>query len=180
MSGSPAVGELPPIRQNSPQSALLNGTGTGRITLPTISEQLGNIHHLPAAAAEDLAFSKFSLWRPPPQSPAVPGDISPRKSPNKAFRLKLPSPRQRHFDLTAKSHRKPSQTNEPQLPSTDDNCGSNPATPSTDQSGSTPGTLATDRMSIDGITNPQIKGFQCTYPGCTAKPFQNQVRWFSH
>ena len=32
-----------------------------------------------------------------------------------------------------------------------------------------------NRMSVDGITNPQIGGFICTYPGCTAQPFQTQV-----
>jgi hypothetical protein len=35
-------------------------------------------------------------------------------------------------------------------------------------------------MSIDGITNPQIGGFQCTYPGCTAQPFQTQVSYDLH
>jgi hypothetical protein len=35
--------------------------------------------------------------------------------------------------------------------------------------------MAIDRMSIDGITNPQIGGYQCTYPGCTAQAFQTQV-----
>jgi len=54
--------------------------------------------------------------------------------------------------------------------------GSNAETPSTDQSASTPATMAIDRMSIDGITNPQIGGYQCTYPGCLAAPFQTQVR----
>ena len=32
-----------------------------------------------------------------------------------------------------------------------------------------------NRMSVDGTTNPQIGGFICTYPSCTAQPFQTQV-----
>lgn len=35
--------------------------------------------------------------------------------------------------------------------------------------------LGINRMSIDGRTNPHIGGYQCTYPGCTARPFQTQV-----
>ncbi|PSS18594.1 hypothetical protein M430DRAFT_101450 [Amorphotheca resinae ATCC 22711] len=40
--------------------------------------------------------------------------------------------------------------------------------------------MAIDRMSIDGITNPQVGGYQCTYPGCTAQPFQTQYLLNSH
>jgi hypothetical protein len=177
MSSSSAAGELPPFRQNSLQSALLNENGTGHITLPSISEQFGDINHLAeAAAAEDSAFSKFPPSRPPPPGSAVPGDGSPGKSPNKAFRQELPSLGRRHLEFNPKSHRKPSQTNEPQHSSTGDGYRSNPETPSTDQSGSTPPTITIDRMSIDDITNPQIGGFQCTYPGCTVQPFKTPVR----
>ncbi|KIN03150.1 hypothetical protein OIDMADRAFT_160726 [Oidiodendron maius Zn] len=37
-----------------------------------------------------------------------------------------------------------------------------------------------NRTSVDGITNPQIGGFICTYPGCTAQPFQTQYLLNSH
>ncbi|OBT78320.1 hypothetical protein VF21_02228 [Pseudogymnoascus sp. 05NY08] len=37
-----------------------------------------------------------------------------------------------------------------------------------------------DRMSIDGITNPLVGGFQCHYPNCTAQPFQTQYLLNSH
>lgn len=179
MSGSPAVGELPPIRQHSPQSALSNGNGASHITLPSISDQLGDINHLAeAAAAGDSAFSQSPPARPPPRFSAVPGHAhgSPPKSPNDAFRRELPSPGRGHFYYNANSHRRLSQTDGPQYSSSGDYSSSNTETPSTDQSGSTPATMAIDRMSIDGITNPQIGGFQCTYPGCTAQPFQTQVR----
>jgi hypothetical protein len=181
MSGSPAAGELPPIRQHSPQSALSNGNGTGHITLPSISDQLGDINHLTeAAAAGDSAFSQSPPARPPPRFSAVPSHGSPPKSPNDAFRRELPSPGRGHFYFNANNHRRPSQTDGPQYSSAGDYSSSNTETPSTDQSGSTPATMAIDRMSIDGITNPQIGGFQCTYPGCTAQPFQTQYLLNSH
>lgn len=182
MSGSPAAGELPPIRQHSQQSALSNGNGTGNITLPSISAQLGDINHLTeAAAAGDSAFSQSPPARPPPRFSAVPGHGSPPKSPNDTFRRELPSPgRGGHFYFNANSHRRLSQTDGPQYSSSGDYSSSNTETPSTDQSGSTPATMAIDRMSIDGITNPQIGGFQCTYPGCTAQPFQTQYLLNSH
>jgi hypothetical protein len=181
MSGSPAAGELPPIRQHSPQSALSNGNGTGHITLPSISDQLGDINHLTeAAAAGDSAFSQSPPARPPPRFSAVPGHGSPPKSPNDAFRRELPSPGRGHFYFNANSHRRLSQTDAQQYSSAGDYSSSNTETPSTDQSGSTPATMAIDRMSIDGITNPQIGGFQCNYPGCTAQPFQTQYLLNSH
>lgn len=37
-----------------------------------------------------------------------------------------------------------------------------------------------DRMSIDGITNPQVGGYKCTFDGCTAAPFQTQYLLNSH
>jgi len=178
--GSPTTGELPPIRQQSPQSALSNGNGSSHITLPSISDQLGDINHLTEASpAGDSAFSQSPPARPPPRFSAVPGHGSPPKSPNDFVRRELPSPGRNHFYFNANSHRRQSQTDGPQYSSAGDYSSSNTETPSTDQSGSTPATMAIDRMSIDGITNPQIGGFQCTYPGCTAQPFQTQVRRWS-
>ncbi|KAH7356440.1 hypothetical protein BKA65DRAFT_579331, partial [Rhexocercosporidium sp. MPI-PUGE-AT-0058] len=54
--------------------------------------------------------------------------------------------------------------------------GSITKTPSTDKSGSPP-TIVIDRMSIDGITN---SGFQCSYPGCTTRPFLTKFLLNSH
>ncbi|RFU25884.1 hypothetical protein B7463_g10453, partial [Scytalidium lignicola] len=56
----------------------------------------------------------------------------------------------------------------------------NTSTLSTDQSDSTPVSTGIDRMGIDGITNPQVGSFQCTYPGCTAPTFQTQYLLNSH
>ena len=170
------AGELPPIRQHSPQSGLSNGN-SAPITLPSISDQLGDINHLPEpSVAADSAFPNSPPSRPPPRFSAVPGHGSPPKSPNDAFRRELPSPgRGNFFFNNANAHRRPSQTDGPQYASAGDYSSSNTETPSTDNSGATPATMAIDRMSIDGITNPQIGGFQCNYPGCTAQPFQTQV-----
>lgn len=57
-----------------------------------------------------------------------------------------------------------------------------PDTPGLDSSGFTPASLpiGIDRMSIDNMTNPQIGGFQCDYPGCSAQPFQTQYLLNSH
>ncbi|ETR97041.1 hypothetical protein M419DRAFT_92689 [Trichoderma reesei RUT C-30] len=37
-----------------------------------------------------------------------------------------------------------------------------------------------DRMSIDGITHPQVGSYSCTFEGCTAPPFQTQYLLNSH
>jgi hypothetical protein len=173
-------GELPPILPQSPQSNLSNGhANTPKVTLPSISDQLGDINHLtePAAAANS-PFVQSPPGRPgPPQFSAIPGQGSPPKSPHDSFRPQLPSPGRGaapYFYPNSNSIRRPSQTDGGQYSSAEYSTPStNTETPSTDQS--TPA-MPIDRMSIDGITNPQIGGFQCTYPGCTAQPFQTQVR----
>ncbi|KAH6681947.1 hypothetical protein B0J14DRAFT_227134 [Halenospora varia] len=172
---SPGIGELPPIRHRSPHSGLPNGN-SGPITLPSISDQLGDISHIPEPVPQgDSPYAQSPPGRPPPRFNAV-GHGSPPKSPNDTFRRELPSPgRGAFFNYT--THRRPSQSEGIQYSSAGDYSSSNTETPSTDQSGATP---AIDRMSIDGITNPQIGGFQCTYPGCTAQPFQTQYLLNSH
>lgn len=169
-------GELPPIMASSPMSSLPNGTlNTSSITLPSLSVQLGDINHLgdTAPPTGPPTFSQSPPTRPIPRFPAM--GHSPPKSPNDVFRRELPSPGRgpAHYYYGPNSVRRPSQADTPYT-SAGDYSSSNTETPSTDQSGSTPATMI-DRMSIDGITNPQIGGFQCTYPGCNAQPFQTQV-----
>ena len=175
-----AEGELPPMLPQSPQSNLSNGHANTSITLPSISDQLGDINHLAeAAATADSPFSQSPPGRPgPPRFPALPGQGSPPKSPHDSFRPQLPSPGRGapHYFYNQNSIRRPSQTEGGQYSSAEYSTPSTSIeTPSTDQS--TPA-VQIDRMSIDGITNPQIGGFQCTYPGCTAQPFQTQVSPF--
>jgi hypothetical protein len=174
-------GELPPILPQSPQSNLSNGHAATPITLPSITDQLGDINHLTeAAATADSPFAQSPPGRPgPPRFSAIPGQGSPPKSPHDSFRPQLPSPARGAppYFYNSNSIRRPSQTEGGQYSSAEYSTPStNTETPSTDQS--TP-SVPIDRMSIDGITNPQIGGFQCTYPGCTAQPFQTQVSFCS-
>ncbi|KAJ5038262.1 uncharacterized protein L3040_007129 [Drepanopeziza brunnea f. sp. 'multigermtubi'] len=181
MVASPA-GELPPIR-HSPQAILTSGAGPSQITLPSISAQLGNFEHL-AEAAEPV-YSTSPPGRPPQRFSAAPTHSSPPKSPNDVFRG-LPSPgRNLFYPAYTNGHRRLSQGNDslPQYQSPVDYHGSSSTEApgsGTDGAGALPATMAIDRMSIDGITNPQIGGFQCTHPGCTAQPFQTQYLLNSH
>ncbi|CZS95771.1 uncharacterized protein RCO7_08767 [Rhynchosporium graminicola] len=175
-----ADGELPPIRHHSPQSSLTNGNGSSQITLPSITAQLGDINHLAeVATAGENVFAQSPPGRAPPRFAAVPSHGSPPKSPNDVFRNQLPSPSGGFFPYP-NSNRRPSQSSgEPPPPYQSPNSGSSTETPSSDQSGSTP-LLGMNRMSIEGITNPQIGGFQCNYQGCGAAPFQTQYLLNSH
>ena len=171
-----AAGELPPILHHSPQSGLTNGNGPSQITLPSISDQLGDINHLPEPPTGESAFSQSPPERPPQHRfPPVPSHGSPPNSPNDVFpRNQLPSPG-RYY--TAYANRRPSQSNGElsQYQSPNNHSGSNTETPASDQSGSTPGLSGMNRMSIEGITNPQVGAYQCNYQGCSALPFQTQV-----
>jgi hypothetical protein len=118
-TASPAS-ELPPIRQHSPKSGLSNSTGAGLVTLPSISDQLGDLNRLAEAAVAGVStFSQSLTRRPPPRLSAVPGQGSPPKSPNDTVRRELPSPG-RHavrYDYNANSHRRASQSDSPQYAS---------------------------------------------------------------
>lgn len=172
---SPAE-SLPPILHHSPQSGVTHGIGAIQITLPSISSQLGDFNQLEAAATSESAFSQSPPGRPPPRFSSVPSHGSPPKSPIDYRRVELPSPGRNHFyPAYANGHRASQSNGEYQYQSPGDYSGSSTETPSTDATGATPAARAHDLMSIDGITNPQIGGFQCTYTGCTAQPFQTQV-----
>jgi hypothetical protein len=165
---TPTASGLPPIRQHSPKSHLPNGNGLTPITLPSISSQLGDLNHLAEAAATgDSPYPASPSARHPHRYSTVPGHGSPPKSPNDAFRRGLPSPGNYYYNTGNLQRIQPVDGHYN---------GSNAETPTPDHPGSAPA-LAIDRMSIDGITNPQIGGFQCTYPNCTAQPFQTQVSW---
>lgn len=175
MIASPTAEELPPILLHSPQSALSNGSNPNQITLPSIHESIGDINHLPEPSpAGESPYAQSPPGRPPPRGFVLPGH-SP-KSPNDTFRRELPSPAYSSSFHYNGLHRRTSQTDQHQYTSAADYSSSNTETPSTDQSGSTPAAIGIDRMSIDGITHPQVGGFHCIYPGCNAQPFQTQVR----
>jgi hypothetical protein len=189
--------ELAPIQQPSPKSEKTNG-----VTLPSITAQLGHLTQLADAATatadkDPNSVHRQSISQSPPRPPLFqvgsavhPGaQTSPPISPNDNFRRELPSPGRATVAAASPYYynnpRRPSIASEGQpYPATTphDYSSSTTETPSTDQSGSTPACLPStiDRMSIDGITNPQIGGFQCTYPGCSAQPFQTQYLLNSH
>lgn len=77
----PRIGDLPPIRHNSRHSALSNRNG-GPITLPSVSDQLGDISHIP----EPLVNSQSPPGRPPPHYCSVKG--CPRSEGGKGFKRK--------------------------------------------------------------------------------------------
>lgn len=181
--------ELAPIQALSPKAEKGNG-----LTLPSISSQLGDLgdlKHLAEAATATVDNVANGVHRPsfssqsPPQphlfqvrdsvhQPVAHGHASP------SIRREIPSPG-RGVNQYYYAPRRPSQASEgPPYSTPADYTSSATETPSTDQS--TPGGIPAgiDRMSIDGITNPQIGGFQCAYQGCTAQPFQTQYLLNSH
>lgn len=171
----PMSGGLPPLQRLSPQS----GPPTGNVTLPSIIDQLGDINQLTEAppSSDPSAFAQSPPARPPHRFGSISGHVSSPRSPNDTFRRELPSPGR--VPTSAGSHpyfhhRQPSSSDSQVYSSTAEYASSSTETPSTDQSASTPA-HGIDRMSIDGITNPQVGGFRCDYPGCTAPPFQTQV-----
>lgn len=197
--------ELAPIQELSPKS-----DDRSIMTLPSISSQLGisNMAELKSIAeaatattehdtngshAHRQSFSSASPPRPPlfPVLQTIGGQAQispPPVSPNEAYhRASLQSPPQPSASSTsyyANYATRPSVSSDgPLYPSSHITPGeyssSTTETPGTDQA--TPGIpQGMDRMSIDNMTNPQIGGFQCNFPGCSAQPFQTQYLLNSH
>ncbi|KAF7541055.1 hypothetical protein G7Z17_g12053 [Cylindrodendrum hubeiense] len=180
-----ASGELPPLQMDSPRS-----DSNGQM-LPSIRSTLGNFDRLPpepmAPAEKDLA----SRHGPGPNFPgSPPGGIprfppiatshaSPPISPNEGYSRNLPSP----HSLSASSPYYYTTNGIHQRSNAEYSSSSATGeTPSTDHSASTPATSTSvaDRMSIDGITNPQVGAYVCNFTGCTAPPFQTQYLLNSH
>ncbi|KFZ11223.1 hypothetical protein V501_04870 [Pseudogymnoascus sp. VKM F-4519 (FW-2642)] len=190
--------ELPPIQEASPKAEKLTN-----VTLPSISSQLANLgelKHLADAAitaAVDTAppnghrhsISSQSPPQPPlfrvgdpahhhpaPNVHTSPPPISPRESFHTIPSPGLPAP---PFFFRRQSQVSDSA---PYTSGGGDFTGGATDATNTDHSGSTANGIPAgiDRMSIDGITNPLVGGFQCSYPGCTAQPFQTQYLLNSH
>jgi hypothetical protein len=186
--------ELAPIQPASPTSEKSNGG----FTLPSIAEKLGDLADAATGAftanKDTLGEHRHSISsaqspRGPPLFPASQashhrGHGSPPISPSDGFRRELPSPGRPgpgHYNYN--NPRRPSHEGPPYPVGTPyDYSSSSTETPSTDQSGSTPAGIPSgiDRMSIDNMTNPQMGGFQCSYSGCNAAPFQTQYLLNSH
>ncbi|UNI19700.1 hypothetical protein JDV02_005870 [Purpureocillium takamizusanense] len=181
---TPASGELPPLQMDSPRSES-NGQ-----SLPSIRSTLGDIKHIPSEPPtpadneiSGLHSAGASFARSPPMSrPRLPlmatSHASPPISPNEVYQRSLPSPHSLpasspyYYQANGVSHR----------PSVEYSTSGTGETPSTDHSASTPATVASvvDRMSIDGITNPPLGIFVCSFAGCNAPPFQTQYLLNSH
>lgn len=169
---------LPPI---SPGGSEHNGQ-----TLPSIRSQLGDMK-LPLGDRDSLAQRRPSsnFGQSPPGVHQLPplarghGSPQPPISPPDSYQRSLPSPR----SITASS---PFITNYPSvLPhrsSVDFGTKSPGESSITDQSTPIPPHLSPgmDRMSIDGITNPQVGNYVCNFTGCNAPPFQTQYLLNSH
>ncbi|KAF4512706.1 hypothetical protein G6O67_000054 [Ophiocordyceps sinensis] len=151
-----AGGELPPLQMDSPQSEL-NGH-----SLPSIRSTLGDIKHMPAEKevapihGNAPTFSRSPPLGRPRLPPISASHVSPPISPNEAYQRSLPSP----HSLPASSPYSYYQTNGlGHRPSVELSTSAAGETPSTDHSASSPATSASvaDRMTIDGITNPQTQ-----------------------
>lgn len=167
-------GELPPLLSRSDA----NGHGP----LPGIKAQFGDLDNMKLTEHSlSPTTSGPSFSRSPPTGlllPSIANHTSPPRSPNESFRRDHPLSPGRpihvfnnyYYPNTSTVHSRP------------DYASSTTETPTSDQSGSTPATSTsvTDRMSIDGITNPQVGGYVCTFAGCTAAPFQTQYLLNSH
>jgi hypothetical protein len=193
--------QLPPIQEASPKAEKLTN-----VTLPSISSQLANLGELKHLA--DAAITAAVDAAPPnghrhsisSQSPPQPplfrvGDPAhhhpaqnvhtspPPISPRETFHT-IPSP---GLPAPPFFFRRQSQVSDsaPYTSSGPDFTGATGVgdASSTDHSTSTAANgipAGIDRMSIDGITNPLVGGFQCHYPNCTAQPFQTQYLLNSH
>lgn len=183
-----ATGELAPIQEQSPKFDKANGN----VTLPSINAALGNLKHLAEPATGGGDKDSNGVHRPFSQSPPrlshfapANGQPSPPISPAETFqRRELPSPRPGAIITTPYYHQAQAHLPRPSQAAEGYSSPSTVETPSTESgSGPTPAsstaTIA-DRMSIDGITHPQVGGFQCEHPGCTAAPFQTQYLLNSH
>ncbi|OHW96380.1 C2H2 type zinc finger domain-containing protein [Colletotrichum incanum] len=179
-----APGGLPPLL-DSPTS-----DGSGHGPLPSIRAQLGDLKRLAETAMSpenDLGPVRHaaSFPRSPPANiprlPSLAGlpisQASPPISPNEGFRRELPSPAHTIPSLSPYYYSSSSSGGR-HRPSADYSSGT-AETPSTDQTASTPAHSVADRMSIDGLTNPQA-GYVCTFSGCNAAPFQTQYLLNSH
>jgi len=165
---------LPPIQMNSPRSET-----NGQTPLPSIRAQLGDLSQLAnnhAAEKERLRNPHHGFPHSPPTNmqPRLPSmhHASPPISPADTFRRDPMSPNQPYtpgyYFPSNGLHRSPH-----------DYASSATVTPGSEQSGSTPATSITEKMSIEGITI-QSAVYVCTFQGCTAAPFQTQYLLNSH
>ncbi|PTB61828.1 hypothetical protein BBK36DRAFT_1130746 [Trichoderma citrinoviride] len=191
---SPSFSELPPLL-DSPKHDGANGP-----SLPSIQTTLGdtlndrNHHHvateiptpsdnrdLPRRHTGDArTFSRSPTVGVPRFSSMSAGShashpISPSESYQRGFPSpnSLPASSPDNFAANGSIHRSSVDYANSKAPSKALQPGYTIPSPAT-------GASVADRMSIDGITNPQVGSYSCTFEGCTAPPFQTQYLLNSH
>jgi hypothetical protein len=186
-------GALPPLHHGVRAPAGESKETLPSQSLPSLRSTLGELRDLPA---EPLSERDIGRVHPGPSSTFP---TSPAGSLGYRFTLtNLPpssrSPPDESRTLSTHSATEGSMYYEPKngthARATTEYSSSNATrTPNTDHSASTPAapvsinsTSITDRMSIDGITQPQpVSGsYTCTVHGCNAAPFQTQYLLNSH
>ncbi|KAK6601606.1 C2H2 type zinc finger domain-containing protein [Botrytis cinerea] len=137
-------GGLPPMLHSSPQSGSTNSNGCQHIKLPSIAESLKQLVEEPLPNPNEASYSQ-SPGRSISRFPPGPGVASPGNSPN-GLRRDIMSPSGPLFNQfsTNNSRRLSTSEGRPYGMTADYSSGSNAETPSTDQSASTPATMAID------------------------------------
>ncbi|KAK6605618.1 C2H2 type zinc finger domain-containing protein [Botrytis cinerea] len=137
-------GGLPPMLHSSPQSGSTNSNGCQHIKLPSIAESLKQLVEEPLPNPNEASYSQ-SPGRSISRFPPGPGVASPGNSPN-GLRRDIMSPSGPLFNQFSTNNSRQLSTSEgrPYGMTADYSSGSNAETPSTDQSASTPATMAID------------------------------------
>jgi hypothetical protein len=156
----PAAQTLPPLRFHLPD-----------VKLPLPDQDLATRHHAPSSFTQSPPDSHqlppLTIGRVSPQPPLSPPESYPRSHHSPSF---VPSP-YAHIPNGG-----------PHRPSADFGARPPAEMPSHDPVpfASSVVQAPVDRMRIDGITNPQMGGYVCTFSGCNAPPFQTQYLLNSH
>ncbi|TFB01608.1 hypothetical protein CCMA1212_006140 [Trichoderma ghanense] len=195
---SPSFSELPPLL-DSPKHDGANGP-----SLPSIQTTLGdtlndrNHHHvateiptpsdnrdLPGVTrrhtGDARTFSRSPTVGVPPRfsSRSAGSHASHPISPSESYQRSFPSPNSLpasspdNFASNGSMHRSPVEYANSNASSKALQPGYTIASPAAVAS-------VADRMSIDGITHPQVGSYSCSFEGCTAPPFQTQYLLNSH
>lgn len=183
-------GPLPPLQILSPRSE-----SSGQTLLPPIRSQLGEQLEHPSNFDKELSM-RIPHTPSFPHSPPGPGlprmtplhgghhNVSPPISPQNFGQNSMPSPAQSIGSMLSPlygTYSSNGSTNSHYRAGAEYSSSNNTETPSSDTI-STPTTSvsATERMSIDNMTNPQTGSYVCKFAGCTAAPFQTQYLLNSH
>ncbi|KAL6808620.1 hypothetical protein V8C40DRAFT_284864 [Trichoderma camerunense] len=180
---------LPPLQIDSPKYDGVNGP-----SLPSIRTTLGDINNLPTDmptpndhrdlpgrhTGDARTFSRSPTVGVPRFSSMSTGSRASHPiSPSESYQRSFPSPNSLpasspdNFATNGSMHRSPAEY-------PNNNASSNAHQPGYTITSPVNIASVADRMSIDGITNPQVGSYSCTYPGCTAPPFQTQYLLNSH